>query len=115
MDVVRVPTLLGTDVSALSTAPRRTPVRLHRRVIVKETRLKLSPHLLTDELPEAAQGEAAGIRFDLAVGRDRDEVVLKRRLEIDQADVPIAEQNELRVALTKIRAADATPVVLRRR
>ena len=77
-------------------------------------RLTLPPGFVVEEMPKPLTLSGAFGRYQLAYSEESGKVVARRSLELPLMTVDAARQPELRRFLDQVRAADASPVVLRR-
>jgi hypothetical protein len=114
--LVMKPPFATTDgLPSLSGASRRYPVVLDAVTSAGTLRVEAPAGFDVDELPQAGTIDSAFGRYSLSARQDGATVVVERQLSLRRATLPPADYPALRAFLDKVRAADTSPVVFRRR
>lgn len=114
--LVLVPPFRTTGSLPALTAPTRSrPVWMDAELRVEALRLEMPKEFEQDELPQPAAIDSPFGRYTLTAGVRDGRIVVERRLAVRRGTVPAAEYKALRSFLDAVRAADTSPIVLRRR
>jgi hypothetical protein len=113
--LVKPPVSLGHDIQAPTGGTRRTPIVVEPQSVDETVTLDLPEGLTIDEMPQPASIDTPFGRYSLSYKANGNRIVGRRTLDIPSKTVPLADYTALRAFLDQVRAADAAPIVLKRR
>jgi transglutaminase-like putative cysteine protease len=96
------------------TRARQTPVVLEPELTNEAIQLRLPAGFAVDELPQAAMFEESFGRYSLSYTAANGSIVAHRTFDLRGQTVDAAQHAQLLAFFSRVRAADASPVVLKR-
>ena len=95
-----------------SETKRQTPVVLHASLFEETVKVKLPAGFTVDELPDSGKLETPFGTYSATYVAKDGELVVKRKLEIRPATVPVGEYAALKAFCEQVAGAEQAPVVL---
>jgi hypothetical protein len=95
-----------------SETKRQTPVVLHASLFEETVKVKLPAGFTVDELPDSGKLETPFGTYSATYVAKDGELVVKRKLEIRPATVPVGEYAALKTFCEQVAGAEQAPVVL---
>ena len=93
---------------------RQTPILVEAELTSEVIQLRLPAGFTVDELPQPAMFEESFGKYSLSYAAINGSIVAHRTFELRGQTVNAAQQTQLVAFFSRVRTADASPVVLKR-
>jgi transglutaminase-like putative cysteine protease len=112
--LIKPPLDVGERMQTPAGRTRKTPVLIEPRVVNETVTLEIPQGFTIDELPPGASIDSAFGHYSLSYTADGSRVTVRRNLDLPLKTIPAGDYQAARQFFEQVRAADATPIVLKR-